>query len=160
MNNINTDQMDLSQKFPSKGKLQCEQSKINEEIVFSDQSENRVEWISPPPYTASVPNVNDAVVFYQPQRAVVVQQPYVPDNLIWSIISLFFCLLTGLVALSLSMASRRAKEEGNYQEAKARASSAKSLAIVSIIIGILIGALSGIIIYVTRTSNKNTRETY
>ncbi|CAD5126510.1 DgyrCDS14621 [Dimorphilus gyrociliatus] len=81
--------------------------------------------------------VNNQVYVQQPNHLVVHKSP-VPDTLILSIISMVFCIILGLVALILSLQSRKSRDIGQVEEARKKARYAKCFAFAAIIVSVIL----------------------
>ncbi|GFN95515.1 hypothetical protein PoB_002202100 [Plakobranchus ocellatus] len=83
----------------------------------------------------------DSVVV-QPGSIVMTSQPdpdeKVPDYMVLSVVSLFFCLCIGIYSVRKASNSRTLRDSAQYREANAAARSAKIAAIIGIIIGSII----------------------
>ncbi|RUS82244.1 hypothetical protein EGW08_009982 [Elysia chlorotica] len=68
----------------------------------------------------------------------------VDDNMMLSIVSLFFCCILGIFAIIKSSEARDHKLKGRYHQAESAARSARTIAMVGIVVG-SISALIGIV---------------
>ncbi|RUS73064.1 hypothetical protein EGW08_019179 [Elysia chlorotica] len=83
-----------------------------------------------------------AVVMVAPEAQVMKAGPEVEDNMIISIVSIFFCCLLGIIATIKASDSKEALKRGDIETAQRQASTAGKLAKAAIIIGIVCCAIS------------------
>ncbi|KAK3783682.1 hypothetical protein RRG08_025306 [Elysia crispata] len=100
----------------------------------------------PKPYGAPQYPSNVTVVTVPPQRQNV---QHVEDNMVISIVSLFFCCILGIFAIIKAQEAKDHIARGNYDMARMAARTAKNLAIIGIVlgcIGVVIGIVLGVVL--------------
>ena len=77
-----------------------------------------------------------------PPSGVRAPRPHVPNHLVWAIlVTIFCCQPTGIVAIVYAAQVNGMLDAGNYDAARNASNSAKTWAIVSMVLGPVLGAL-------------------
>lgn len=85
---------------------------------------------------------NTSVVVVAPQSQTMHSGAQVQDNMIISIVSIFFCCILGIIATIKASDSKEAVRQGNIAKAEQDSALARKLAIAAIVIGIACCAIS------------------
>ncbi|KAK3766178.1 hypothetical protein RRG08_025179 [Elysia crispata] len=103
------------------------------------------------------------VVMVAPQAQVMSGGNQVQDNMIISIVSIFFCCILGIIATIKASGSKEALKRGDIVTAQQQSTTARKLAIAAIIIGCIcagLSILSGIISAVAGASTAASSSRY
>ncbi|GFR90997.1 proline-rich transmembrane protein 1-like [Elysia marginata] len=82
------------------------------------------------------------VVMVAPEPQVMNAGAHVQDNMVISIISIFFCCILGIIATIKASDSKEALKRGDVAQAEEQSNSARKLALAAIVIGCVCAAIS------------------